>query len=85
MGSDDTQQHMTGTKEKEGKQNQREQKGGGGSSACSDQDRKKGKRRRGERMRVGHTAGSEHSGHDLPHTEVRVRRAARSKKKKGSK
>jgi hypothetical protein len=51
MGSDDTQQHMTGTKEKEGKQNQREQKGGGGSSACSDQDRKKGKRRRGERMR----------------------------------
>ena len=35
-------------------------------------------------MRVGHTARSNHSSHDFPHTEVRVRRAAISKKKKGS-
>jgi hypothetical protein len=35
-------------------------------------------------MRVGHTARSDHSGHDLPHTEVRVRHAATSKKNKGS-
>jgi hypothetical protein len=41
-------------------------------------------KKRGEGMRVGHTARSDHSGHDLPHTEVRVRRAATSKKKKGS-
>ena len=35
-------------------------------------------------MRVGHTARSNHSDHDLPHMEVRARRAATSKKKKGS-
>jgi hypothetical protein len=35
-------------------------------------------------MRVGHTTRSDHFGHDLPHTEVRVCRAATSKKKKGS-
>ena len=35
-------------------------------------------------MRVGHTARSNHSSHDFPHTEVRVRCAATSKKKKGS-
>ena len=35
-------------------------------------------------MRVGHKARSDHSGHDLPHTEVRVSRSATSKKKKGS-
>jgi|UniRef100_A0A2N9GRA0 hypothetical protein len=34
-------------------------------------------------MRVGHTARSDHSGHDLPNREVRVRRAALSEKKKG--
>uniref|UniRef100_A0A2N9G899 Transmembrane protein n=1 Tax=Fagus sylvatica TaxID=28930 RepID=A0A2N9G899_FAGSY len=34
-------------------------------------------------MRVGHTTRSDHFGHDLPHTEVRVRRVASSKKKKG--
>jgi hypothetical protein len=83
MGSGETHQHMTRTEEKEGKHNQREQKGGGGGSAGFDQDRKKGKRKRGERMRVGHTARSNHSSHDFPHTEVRVRRAAISKKKKG--
>jgi hypothetical protein len=44
----------------------------------------KGKIKRGERMRVGHTARSNHSDHDLPHTEVRARHAATSKKKKGS-
>ena len=35
-------------------------------------------------MRVGHTTRFDHSGHDPPHTEVRVHRAAISKKKKGS-
>ena len=34
-------------------------------------------------MRVGHTARSDHSDHDLPNTEVRVLRAASSKKRKG--
>ena len=34
-------------------------------------------------MRVGHTTRSDHFGHDLPHTEVRVRHVASSKKKKG--
>ena len=33
---------------------------------------------------MGHTARYDHSGHDLPHTKVRVRCAATSKKKKGS-
>jgi hypothetical protein len=35
-------------------------------------------------MRVGHMARSDHSGHDLLHTEVRVCRVATSKKNKGS-
>ena len=35
-------------------------------------------------MRVGHTARFDHSGHNPPHTEVRVRHAATNKKKKGS-
>ena len=35
-------------------------------------------------MRVGRTARSDHFGHDLPHTEVRVCHAATNKKKKGS-
>ena len=35
-------------------------------------------------MRVGRTARSNHFGHDLPHTEVRVCHAATTKKKKGS-
>ncbi len=34
-------------------------------------------------MRVSHTTRSDHSGHNLPHTEVRVCRVASSKKKKG--
>jgi hypothetical protein len=33
---------------------------------------------------VGYTARSDHSGHDLPHTEVRVCRTAPSKRKEGS-
>ena len=34
---------------------------------------------------MGHTVRSDQSGHDLPHPEVRVRRAATSKRNKGSK
>ncbi len=48
----------------------------------SRQDKRKRKGREG--MRVGHTARSDHSGHDLLHTEVRVCRVATSKKNKGS-
>ena len=44
----------------------------------------KRKRKGREGRRVDHTARSDHSGHDLPHTEVRVHRAATSKRNKGS-
>jgi hypothetical protein len=47
------------------------------------QDKRKRKGREGRR--VGHTARSDHSGHDLPHTKVRERRVASSKRNKGSK
>ena len=35
-------------------------------------------------MRVDHTARSDHSSHDLPHTKVRVSRTTTSKNNKGS-
>jgi hypothetical protein len=44
----------------------------------------KQKRKGREGRRVGHTARSDQSGHNRPHTEVRVRRVATSKRKKGS-
>ena len=44
----------------------------------------KRKRKGREGRTVGHTTRSDLSGHDLPHTEVRVRRAAIGKRKKGT-
>uniref|UniRef100_A0A2N9G455 Uncharacterized protein n=1 Tax=Fagus sylvatica TaxID=28930 RepID=A0A2N9G455_FAGSY len=73
---------MAGAEKKGGRQKQREQKGGGVGSVVSDQDCTE--EEKGKKETVGHTARSDHSGHDLPHTEVRVCRAAPSKRKEGS-